>query len=156
MKDKTSIRAIISILTIGRLFTGVGSLDTSTIEDQYTGKETQLCISDHVIESFVSEYNLCLEEIAEPEFRLRSSQGPSGPAMASVCKEAKDLNDELYQIIIKYLTPEQIDILNQARSEDILNPPDLQQCCKDTDIIRKITVVEDKEGKNRVIAILDY
>jgi hypothetical protein len=155
-KDKTSIRAILSILTIGRLFTGVGKLDTSTIESQYTGIETHLCISDHVIESFVKEYNLSLEEITDPEFRLRSSQGPSGPAMASVCKEAKDLNDDLYQIIIKYLTPEQRDILNQIRSDKIQNPPDLQQCCKDTDIIRKITVVEDKEGKDRVIAILDY
>jgi len=131
-------------------------LDTSTIEGQYTGIETHESISDSVIESFVKDYNLSLEEMADPEFRLRSSQGPSGPAMASVCKEAKDLNDDLYNIIIKYLTPEQTEILNQIRSDKVSNPPDLQLCCKDTNIIRKITVVEDKEGKDRVIAILDY
>jgi len=76
--------------------------------------------------------------------------------MASVCKEGKDLPQDLYDLLIKYLTPEQKNILDQIRSDTVENPPDLQLLCKNTDIIRKITVVADKEGKNRVIAILDY
>jgi hypothetical protein len=156
LKDKTSIRAVLSILQIGRLFTGVGMLDTSNITKDYTGLETEKVIPDHVIESFVNEMNLRIDEIPEPDFYLRSSKGPSGPAMASICKEAKDLDERLYNLIIKFLTSEQKEILDQMRDENIHNPPDLQQLCDSTNIVRKITVVADKEGKNRVIAILDY
>lgn len=156
-RDKLTIQVVLSILAIGRLFTSVGKLETSSITSPYTGKDTTDVVSDQDIESFVNENNLCLKEkIDDPVFNIRSSVGPQGPAMSSIIPEAKSLPDDLYQIITKFLPQDMIDILDKIRDDSIENPPDLRTCCNQSNIIRKITVVEDKENKNRVIAIFDY
>lgn len=74
--------------------------------------------------------------------------------MTGVIHEARNLPDDLYEIICKYLTDEQQQILNQCRNSELPIPPDLKQ--NNNSLIRKVTVVEDKEGKDRVIAMFDY
>lgn len=65
--NKVAQRAILSILLIGRLFTGVGKLETSTITSPYTGLPTTEVISDSDIEIFVKDNNLSISEISLPD-----------------------------------------------------------------------------------------
>jgi hypothetical protein len=156
-RNKRAIQVVISLLSIGRLFTSVGTLRTDTITSPYTGKDTTEVISDLVIESFVKEHNLFVGEtdIEDPSFYIRSSTGPSGPAMASVVKEAKDMQPDLYDLVSYFLTDITKEVLDKCREPNVTNHPNLEKLCSNSSM-RKITVVEDKEGKDRVIAIFDY
>jgi hypothetical protein len=150
--DKDVIQVVLSILTLGRLYTSVGHLSISSIikesscDDEY--------ITDEDITNFVKENSLSLEEMSIPEFYIRSSSGPSGPAMTSIIQEAKNLPKDLYKVIIKFLPTEMREVLNQCRQEECYSIPSFN--VNGSSCLRRITVVEDKEFKNRVIAIFDY
>jgi hypothetical protein len=150
--DKDVIQVVLSILNLGRLYTSVGQLSISSIIKESSSDDSY--ISDEDITNFVKEHSLSLEEMSTPEFYIRSSSGPSGPAMTSIIQEAKSLPDDLYKIIIKFLPSEMKEVLDQCRQEDCYSIPCFN--ANGSSCLRKITVVEDKEFKNRVIAIFDY
>jgi hypothetical protein len=112
-------------------------------------------ITDVEIQDFVQNNDLLIDEVSQPEFFIRSSTGPSGPAMTSIIQEAKNLPDALYKDIVRILPPNMIEVLDQCRTQECYAIPSFQQDTSNRSI-RKITVVEDKECKNRVIAIFDY
>jgi hypothetical protein len=151
-KDQRSIQAILSILTLGRLYTGVGDLVLDPIISDSNISDN---ITDAEIQDFVQNNDLLIDEVSQPEFFIRSSTGPSGPAMTSIIQEAKNLPDALYEDIVRILPPNMIEVLDQCRTQECYAIPSFQQDTGNHSI-RKITVVEDKEFKNRVIAIFDY
>jgi len=152
-KQKEQIQVVLSLLILGRLYTNVGVLDVKSII-QLPSSHYVDNITDSEIEDFVCSNKLILNEVSEPEFYIRTSVGPCGPAMTSIIQEAKSLPNDLYEIIVNGLPPDMVEVLDQCRKEECYSIQSFQQ--KDINSIRKITVVEDKEGKNRVIAIFDY
>lgn len=150
-----TIQVVISLLSIGRLFTSVGKLETDSITKEYTGSDTQIVISDEEIMDFVKTLKASSidDYLIKTQFYVRSSMGPSGPAMASVLQEAKSLPRDLVDSITKVSNPKLVEMLKYIRSDNTRNDPDLGE---HGETIRRITVVEDKENKSRVIAIFDY
>jgi len=151
-RDRRIIQVVLSLLSLGRLYTSVGSLDIDPIirKSNYS-----ISISESEIFDFVTELNLRIDEVSKPEFYIRSSSGPSGPAMTSIIQEAKNLPDGLYEDIVKLLPDDLKEVLDQCRTEECYSIPSFEQNVNNSSF-RKITVVEDKEFKNRVIAIFDY
>lgn len=151
-----------SLTNIGRLFKGVGSIKTDTIERKST-LDTHDVISDDTISNFCRYHAFGDVAIPSVKFYVRSSNGPFGPAMTSVVEEAKSLPENL---ISSFATlsfkedenaTEALDLIKTIRNNDIQVPEDYTKLFhKDLKTLRVITVVEDKEDKDRVIAILDY
>lgn len=142
---------------MGRLYSNLGVLDTSTIMEKTVVNDT---ITDDELLSFVRDVNPSgTLDVSCPEFSIRSSAGPSGPAMSSIIHEAKLLPHDLVEALTIFCKEdnEVIDLLRDIRIKPIPDKfigSDYDQTFRDS--IRRITVVEDKELKNRVIAIFDY
>jgi len=153
----------LSLTNIGRLFKGIGEIKTDTIERKSTLDTTNV-ISDETISNFCRYH--AFGSVTQPplSFSIRSSNGPFGPAMTSIIDEAKLLPTSLIEDFSTLSlegddnATEIIDIINNIRNNNIDIPLSytklLNQEYKNT--LRVITCVEDKEGKDRVIAILDY
>jgi len=141
------LQVVITLLSLGRIFTDVGVLDTTPITSPYTGKKVDQVIPQSMIADFLDSCNLRTRISFDlPESFIRTSMGPSGPAMSSVMHEAQVLPDSLVETISRLLPSNLSGYLNRCRSY----PP------KGGKHYRKIVVVPDKEGKSRIIAILDY
>lgn len=151
-RDKNTIRAVLSLLTLGRLYTDVGELVTSQITSK---SDYVISITQEEIETFVKSNNLFINEVDEPELYIRSSTGPAGPAMSSIIQEAKNLPEVLVEDLRKVLPPKIMEELDFCRTESCYSIPSFNVNL-DNKSYRKLTVVEDKECKNRVIAIFDY
>lgn len=157
--NKNSFRVVISKLFLGRLYTSVGELVTDSITRPYSGMSVNDVISRENIKSFLRMQLVTLPmDITETKFFVRSSSGPQGPAMTSIIDEGKALGDELLKDINLFLTTEMKEVLTDIRSPTCFNEPSLAAHVKKSmsSVVRRITVVDDKEGKNRVIAIFDY
>jgi hypothetical protein len=160
-KHRPSIQALLSLLNIGRLFKDVGTVVLDTIETQ-NNVITEEIINDDDIKSFLSHYSIDNYEIAPTKFFIRSSRGPLGPAMTSVTEEAKILSEKQYKSIKTLIVTSEdgadsiTSVLDQCRNNNVPIPDSYTEKFSPNKYSRKITVVEDKEFKNRVIAILDY
>jgi len=157
-RDQGYIKVLLSLLFIGRLHSSLGILDTSTITQKTIVNDN---ITDTEISKFVNMYftGVVLED--EPVFEIRSSAGPSGPAMTGILHEAKLLPQTLVkslEIFVGNGENSVLQMLNKIR-EQPNEEVKIQNIFPEIvlkDSFRKITVVEDKELKNRVIAIFDY
>jgi len=102
-----------------------------------------------------SEFNT-QEIIESSSFKVRSSCGPNGPGMTSVIDDAKNIPESLYKSIARVVNDDVRGLLKRIRNEDTPNHPELNILLNQNKSIRRVTVVEDKENKSRVIAIFDY
>lgn len=164
-QNKDAIRASLSLLNLGKLIKGVGILDTSTIT-QINNPDTINVISDETIYEFVQKFDLefdlkTYENIKIP-ISIRTSNGPFGPGMTSVIEEAKLLSEDDINVLkdlgSKFNIQDAQSIINHIYELRKVETPQEYSLnfTKDRSHLRKITVVEDKENKNRVIAIFDY
>lgn len=164
-KSKPHTQVVLSMLQIGRLYSNVGELDTSNVTDPYTGSDDTVVVTREHIGSFVRSYKLTLDDETKGNlkdsitYHMRSSTGPCGPAMSSVIEESKAIPNGVLLILKNRLPTDIFESLMECRGlSETDYPPDLRAClAKDRQLtFQKLTVVEDKEGKDRVIAILNY
>lgn len=101
-----------------------------------------------LIPQFIRDHNLKADTDPWTLFHLSTKQGPNGPALAWSLKESQALPDSLVSQITT-LSSEVGEALTACRgylSDQTL--PEME--------IRKVTPIQDKEGKTRIIGILDY
>jgi hypothetical protein len=156
-RSKVHSQVVLSLLSIGRLFSSVNELKTDSIE-VVNNPDTYLAISDKDIDDFLDYYGFRnLEVPGAPVFEIRSSVGPCGPAMSSIIEEAHAIPEELVTALEDLAGDSTvIEVLKRIRSEKITTPESLKPSIKSSSCFRRVTVVEDKEFKSRVIAIFDY
>lgn len=164
-RDTTTLRAIISLLNIGRLFVDVGEVDTSTIET-INDVRSENIISNRIISNFKKKFSIN-PELGVPKFVIRSTNGPFGPSMTTIIEEAKMLLPEDLENFKILTGPHRdstetetiINTITDIKHPEVVTPPHFNKHIstpREKFSLRKITVVADKECKNRVIAILDY
>jgi hypothetical protein len=103
------------------------------------------------IQDFIKEFNLRVSCEPWNLFFLTTKQGPNGHALAWSLREAAIISEELVSQITTF-SPTFADALSSCRKYSLEKLPD---DVKDK-IYRKVVPIQDKEGKTRLIGILDY
>jgi len=180
---KPHIRILTSLLYIGRLYDSIGDLETETITGKYTGLAIDREDHNANLVSFMQLFSLSLyhcetnsefgktfleglerrllklPDNLKGEFYLRTTVGPMGPGLQSIVHEALLLSDKQIDSITYFIGEQTKSWFNEIFNDPfgfIDNHPTFKSKRMDNPTTRRITVVEDKEGKSRVIAILDY
>lgn len=158
------IRLILSTLYISRILRGDGIPSFSSIElgPEFSGTPDSL---KKMMKPFLSRLGLNpnyfgskSRQLNFKDFHMTSKSGPNGHALWSSYKDLKVLkSSKIYESLV-YLGGESfgkhmsnyLELIPYI--EDILRSRDE----KSSTNLRKLSVIRDKEGKNREVAILDY
>jgi hypothetical protein len=168
--SKDRIRVLMSLLVSLRSITLPPKLVTDTITDPWEGIDN---ISDHELRRAL--YNLKVYKTLKifsknkvstdiQQFHVSTKKGTKGPAMIGAMKELTLLTPQLIDDIIllggrrlgSYIRSQ----LSAKSFFDLLLGPWMRvfnvKANKDSTSLRRISYFSDKEGKTRVVAILDY
>jgi len=152
----SEVRCILTLLTLGRQFNTKPVLDTHPIEDKWEGalpdfsaKELRHVLNSLGVRKWDWEWN---------KFHYSTKSGPNGQALASSKHDLSVLPEQLKEDIQlvggRYIRWAMQDL--EDRSNYLINlwyqvfPRPNKKIC------RKLSYFSDREGKTRVIAILDY
>lgn len=154
-----ALRAIMTLLSLGRAFYSKAVLDTSTITDPWEGQEINL--SDHQHNTILRWLKVKPADPAWQSFHFTTKKGPNGPALSNSPKDLTSLPQSaisdllliagggLWAWVSRSKQPTPIGRLSFLEIWKKLYKKDEQHP-------RKLSYFSDKEGKTRVIAILDY
>lgn len=151
----SDLRLINTLLQVSRLIPAVSSPDYSTIEKPYEGSISDKLKEDisYVIQSMP---NLRLHEPIWDKCHLSTKSGPNSQAMVGSIIDLHHLPDELILNLGKLGGSALAERLNLLKSNIPLQVWLERFKIKDKSLIRKLSIINDKEGKSRIIAILDY
>lgn len=145
------LRFVLTLLILGRLIPGDGSLSIKSIVDPPSVPDLSVNkITEEIKEllNIIKLPSLELQEWSSPHASTKS--GPNGQAIASFLKDLSILPDKLVQAINTLGGSKLQEMINSLRPySKILYP-------EDGGFLRRISVIRDKELKNRPICIFDY
>jgi len=157
LDDPEVIRVLLTLLHVGRAFKTKAILDTDTITRPSLGVGT---LDPDIINVICRTLGVYPADLSFKEFHFSTKSGPNGPAMATSLTDLDALSPEqktdicllggdVMQVAMR--KPYMQTALGHSMAEiwNILRP-------KPVKYTRKLSYFSDKEGKTRVIAILDY
>jgi len=150
--EPSDLRIILTCLNISRLKLGDGALDTSSIIqeskiDEKLLQQRSITIADFAVKKL--NWLLSPESVEWTEPHLSTKSGPNGQALGSALKDLRSLSEDQLKDLY---------ILGGSKLQDYVNllMPAALGLNPEPGILRKISVIKDKELKNRPIAIFDY
>jgi len=159
LNNPNVLRMILTGLTIGRCFNLSPVLDTKTITDEWKGvlpniseREHQHILRSLGIKKFRWEWS---------EFHFSTKSGPNGPAMLTSLTDLTylplSLKNDIFLVGGRYLK----EVMTKLSSATMDGKTFIEIWNKmfpsrDRGLFKKLSYFSDKEGKTRVIAILDY
>jgi len=156
LKDHLIIRHILTTLTVSKAITGDGKeVDFEPITREWKGSIPEEFINWLENQDITFGVDSYYTSGDWEKFHFSTKSGPNGLALASSLRDLTILHKKYPQLL------EDIQLLGNSQSlnDNISNIIPLIEC-QDQDIeqltIRKLSIVNDKESKNRVIAIFDY
>jgi hypothetical protein len=155
---KEGLKALFTLLNIGRCFIYKADPDTSTISDKWKGFDS---VSESELLTAFTNLNITNAKIGEFEgkFHMSTKRGPQGQALLTCLTELTLLPQELR---------DSIELLGGSRLKSVLNKllgshwglswAKLWSMIipSKSNNLRKLSYFGDPEGKVRVIAIFDY
>lgn len=159
LQDKDEIRVLMTLLVSLRSLTFKPILDTSTITSECLGKDT---ISESELNAACYALRISSRDISFSFPHMTTKRGPLGQALLTSITEVTLLTPQLIQNII-VLGGSKLASMIEALTDrlDILQWSSVAQLwAKEykakSHNLRKLSYFSDKEGKTRVIGILDY
>jgi len=138
-----------TVLQLSRLELGTGTLDVESIVSPQKADLGDLEKLEDSISEFSGKFNYELStEWSEPHSSTK--MGPTGQAIATSVKDLAALSDEYKENLYTLGGP------NLREYMDFLLPAAVGLFPDHKGPIRRISVIRDKEMKNRPIAVLDY
>jgi len=167
--SENGLRALLTLLTLTRAFTHSSGPDLTTITDEWTGSDN---ISDRELSIALSVLGFRGRDVGKWNMpHMTTKRGPQGQALLSSLTELTLLPPELTSDIKKLggqslsnlidENCEGLDILESIKPKEFLGVFSVAQWWRylfpsRSNNLRKLSYFPDKEGKTRVIAILDY
>jgi len=159
--NKMLLSATLTLLNVGRCIevTSVKP-DSSVITDEPVS--TDWIFPSDVALQFIKDYKLELSHDFE-NFHMSQKSGPFGPALWTSMRDLKELYSKypetlkLIRILGGPILQQKIDELEPLILK--IQPSQINQAfpsVREESPLRKLSLVYDKEGKTRIIAILDY
>jgi len=153
---------VMTLLTISRSFVlpGKPAYDTSTITDPFKGKFETL--NSKLIQRFVTNFDLSvrIKDFDSTMLNLSMRQGPGGPATLTISDTLGFFTEAIVYSFTQITGFEGFKYYCrlQALCAHIDLVPRLLQNEEDPKYgsVRRVSVIKDKEGKSRIIGILDY
>lgn len=145
------LKFVLTLLILGRLIPGDGSLSTKSITDPPTVSDSSVMKITKEIRQMINTLglpSLDLQEWRSPHASTKS--GPNGQAIASFLKDLSILPEELVKAITTLGGSTLKEMIDSLRPYSKILYPDFQGS------LRRISVIRDKELKNRPICIFDY
>nr|UJQ92439.1 MAG: putative RNA-dependent RNA polymerase [Mitoviridae sp.] len=159
LQDKDELRILMTLLVALRGFTFKPKLDTSTITEPFSGKDT---ISESELKAAMYALKVTRKDVRFSFPHMSTKRGPAGQALLTSISEVnllpRQLLDDIILIggsklakLLEGLT-DRLDILGWSSVADIW----AKEFPPKTRSLRRLSYFSDKEGKTRVIGILDY
>jgi hypothetical protein len=147
-----------TILTIGKSFKTKPELDVSTIVEP--SKARDISLTDKEARSIAKRLKFRVSSCDWTDFHMSTKSGPNGPALANSIKDVAALPPETI-LHIKKMGGDALTVqINKLSMQTPLGLSMLDIWLKLYPSLpkwpRKLSYFSDKEGKTRVIAILDY
>jgi hypothetical protein len=153
-KNPADLRIILTVLNVGRYVPGDGTLDVSSIVSPRVGNLAQAQLLEQKLVTFSTKV---LKEIIPKDFctdwlepHLSTKRGPNGQALGTALKDLTQLTPTLKEAIGKLAGKKLANYLCLLEPAAVGLNPDFKGS------LRRISVIKDKECKNRPIAIFDY
>lgn len=160
--DPNDIRFILTLLTATRGLTleGLGDLTPITNESQFKVNE---CLEKY-IQRFadrvcVKKRKLDVDRTFFKNYHLSTKAGPRGQAIATAFADLMVLPPELVDAVQTLggdILKRRMDLLFKTEALEALQELSPVNLKDPLNGFRKLSLVQDKEGKTRIIAILDY
>lgn len=160
------MRSLLTLLTVLRNLEFKPDPDITPIISPYKGDITG--ISDRHIDKALKELHIEEKEVKWKYFHMSSKRGPNGHALLSSVGELNGLPEQLRKDVISLANSPEF----EQHIHEILNPPpeilnnkNLLEVYSEayykkpplkTYELRKLSYFSDKEGKTRIVGILDY
>nr|QQP18721.2 RNA-dependent RNA polymerase [Soybean thrips mito-like virus 1] len=154
--DRNSLQGVLTLLTIGRALTPETYFKPD-LEPITKASCAQIGIPTEFMMRFIKDFRI--ETVSDwTGFHYSTKSGPHGVAMWSALSDLRELPEELRQSI-SVLGGKPLKAAMDAAlaiPEPLFNEFEGRFRIKANQPIRKLSLIEDKEGKCRIIAILDY
>lgn len=159
LKDPETIRYLLTLLTVLRDTRLKSVLLTDPITDEWKGVLPSITKREHL--TILKELGITRKQVKWSRYHMSTKKGPSGQAIWTSISDLRALPDKLIDNI-KSIAGSPLKSHIDAIQAASLDGHSLQEMWltlfphpegKD---IRKLSYFSDKEGKSRVIAILDY
>ncbi|UHK03006.1 MAG: RNA-dependent RNA polymerase [Hangzhou mitovirus 7] len=154
-KNPDDLRVVLTILSVGRIELGDGTLDVSSIVQPSNIDLVKYPLLEQGISALVGKLQRkgflpeqLITEWSEPHFTTK--MGPKGQALATALDDLSGLPEELKKDLIT------LGGVNLQNYMDLLMPAAKGLHPDTVNPLRRISVIRDKERKNRPIAIFDY
>jgi len=155
-KEENNLRLVMTCLNLSRCISGNLPPDFSQITNPPSFSEKTFNKVALEIERTIDEMGIGLNEVKWTSPHLSTKAGPNGIAMTSSMKDLLSIPLKLRDDIALLGGDE---LKFYMKKLDYF-PPDLMTRLgfheKNTNLIRKLSVIHDPEGKTRIIAIFDY
>jgi hypothetical protein len=158
--DVTGIRILLSILSVGRSMVLPAVIDFETLEGPYTGITSSQAISDREIRNALQDLGLRRLATTWRGYHISTKSGPMGQAIGSALTELSSLPDSLIASLCILGGKEFESRIKFLRTAVVRGRPFLLLWSLIfpvySTVIRRLSFFGDKEGKTRVVGILDY
>lgn len=145
-KTLWDVRVILTLLNAGRAIELPTKMETNSITQEWKGRIDPKLIG--FIPVFLSRNGIGQLSTEWSQYHWSTKSGPNGHAMATSHLDAFTLTDEQIELIATIAGPDLQDNIEEIK--DMIERPSVPPKGA------RLTPISDKEGKTRVIAILDY
>ncbi|QKI79982.1 RNA-dependent RNA polymerase [Erysiphe necator associated mitovirus 34] len=160
-RDPKDVRFCLTVLSFTRALTLVGDPDLSTITNDGA---SEICkdlrfFATNKFDGRFHTFKSSLKGDLFKRYHLSTKAGPNGQALATSIQDLKCLTPEMVEDIKTLggsLLAQRIDTIFGIGDLDLIQGLSTATVKGDGNLTRKLAKIEDKEGKTRIIAILDY
>lgn len=149
----STLRLVNTLLSVSRVIEARGTPDYSTVTA--AGPEISGAVCAELGE-VITDLNLKLERPQWSSCHLSTKAGPNAQAMVGSMVDLHHLPDELVSALGVVGGPSLLERINLLRKNYNLAPWIEKFSIKDKSLIRKLSIIHDREAKERIIAIFDY
>jgi len=155
--DVNAIRVVLSILQIARIIPGWKKIDLKPI---YLPPRTDFSQLQNEFKFFLVAYQVLPTKpfVVWDDFHTTTRMGPNGPALSTATFDWPlfvNRYQHLFPILNKWMNKMFINVIPMAEHYHHW-PSILKDFAKTNPVLRRLSTVDDKEGKLRVIGICDY
>lgn len=152
-QPSSTLRILMTLLMVSRIIEARGKVDYSSITQG--GPEVSGALLSEYRE-VITDLNLKLDRPQWTTSHLSTKAGPNAQAMVGSITDLFHLPESLVEALSVVGGPSLQVRINLLRGNFSLSSWNERFKIKDKSLIRKLSIVHDREGKERVIAIFDY
>lgn len=152
--DNNTLRLLNTLLAVSRVMPAQGVVDYSSVTS--AGPIESIGAVGSELKRVITDLNLHLEKPQWTKCHLSTKAGPNAQAMVGSMVDIHHLPDTLVKALAVIGGPRLLSRIRLLRENYHLKPWMEKFKIRDMSLIRKLSIIHDREGKERIIAIFDY